>query len=270
MRVVYWGLEYRNVLLNLLFGGYLPFLQPILVCRLEATHGYSIPDPLIGSMLLMLPLLELAGIYLKRPLLAYHFAMRFPGNKNLFKDSRLQILAAVFMSFSLLFGMSLLAVFTFAALKMLGIVSPAMLCLPVFPVVMFRGCFIMMLWYGASFGEIAMEAPKQISMRLAWRDLLGDILLLFYATIGYTVSWDAGPFFQESALGNFFFVDFFPGTTWGDDFFALLYLLAVYILLRGVYLIQDVFLETNRTARLWAFLSFAAVLVIAMTSVPQR
>jgi hypothetical protein len=270
MRAIYWGLKNRTILLNLLFGGYLLFLQPIFLRRLETTHGYSIPDPLIGSILLMLPLIELAGVYLKRPVFAFRFAKRFPDSRSLFQDSRLQVLAMMFMFFSLLFGMSLSAVFTFAALKMLGVISPAMLCLPLFPVMMFRAYFVMMLWYGTSFGEIAMKAPKQISMRLAWRDLLSDVLLLFYAAIGYTALWDANPFLQESALGNFFFIDFLPGTSWGDDFFALLYLLAVYIVLRSVYLVQDVFLEKSRTARLWSFLSFVAVLLIAIISIPQK
>lgn len=270
MRAVYWVLEYRNLLLNLLFGGYLLFLQPVLLRRLEATHGYSIPDPLIGSILLMLPLIELAGVYLKRPVFAFRFATCFPDNRSLLQNSRLRILAIVFTFFSQLFDMSLSAVFAFAALKMLGITSQAMLCLPVFPVIMFRGLFVGMMWYSAIFGEIAMKAPKQIDMRLAWHDLLGDVLLLFYAAIGYTVLWDANPFFQQSSLGNFFFVDFFPGTTWGDDLFALLYLLAIYLVLRSVYLVQEVFLGTSRTARYQSLFSFVILLVIAMTSTPQR
>lgn len=267
MKIIDWGLKSRAVLLNLLFGAYLLFLHPILLRRLAATQGYSTPDPLIGTMLLLLPLTELAGVYLKRPLFAYRFAKRFPDDRSIFQHPRLQTVTIVFSFFSLLFGMALSAIFTFAALNTLGITSPAMLCLPIFPVVILRGSFIGMIWYGAGLGGVAVKAPRRISKGLRWRDLLGDVLLLCYGAVGYTALWEANPFFRSSAWGHFFFEDLFPGTTWGDDLFALLYLVAVYIVLRSVYLVQDIFLETRPAAKLWSWLTFVAALVIAMISI---
>jgi hypothetical protein len=99
---------------------------------------------------------------------------------------------------------------------------------------------------------------------------LGDALLLVYSAVGYTVLWEAAPFFSGASWGHSFYVSFFPGTTWGDDLFALFYFLSIYIVLRSIYLLQDVFLETSRTVKLGSFLSFVLVLMMAMLSVPQR
>lgn len=270
MKAIHWSLEYRSLLLNLLFGGYLLFLRPSLLQRLGATRGYSIPDPFIGSLLLLLPFFELAGIYLKRPVFAYYFKLRFPDYRSLFQNSRIHILAVVGGSLSLFFGMLLTIVLTLVVLEMLGaVISPGPFLFVAFVAIIFKAWSVGMLWYGASFGEIGIKAPKQISTELVLRDLLGDMLLLLYAAVGYTALWDANPFFSESARGNRFFESFFPGTAWGNDLFAALYFLSVYIFLRGIYLVQDVFLG-NRTVRLWSFLSFVVLLVIAMLSVPQR
>lgn len=270
MEVIFWFMKYRSVLLNLLFVCYIAFLQPSLLERLQATRGYSIPDPLIGSVLLILPLVEFAAIRLKLPVFACGFKSRFPSFKHLFQNSRLHLFAGVGGTLSLAFGMSVAVVFAVAAIKVLDILNLATFLVAGFGAAAFKAWTVMLLWYGASFGELGLRAPKQVSLELMLRDLLGDALLLVYSAVGYTVLWEAGPFFSGASWGHSFYVSFFPGTTWGDDLFALLYFLSIYIVLRSIYLLQDVFLETSRTVKLGSFLSFALVLVMAMLSVPQR
>jgi hypothetical protein len=125
MRVIFWLTKYRSIFLNLLFACYLALLQPGLLERLQATQGYSIPDPLVGSVLLILPLVEFAGIRLKLPVFAYGFKSRFPSFRHLFQNSRLRLFAGIGGTLSLAFGMSVAVVFAVAAIKVLDIADLA-------------------------------------------------------------------------------------------------------------------------------------------------
>ncbi len=275
MKFIFWLLQNRTIPLNILFAGYLVFLQPLLLQRLQATGGYQSFDPLVGGMLIVLQLVELAGVFLKLPVATYLSHHHF--NNKLMKNPNLAAAAIGCILFPWIFHL-LIAVFlgslaldvlipsestrdlaavigifviifketAFIALNnpVIGTANPTQPVPPNNPLLTARtapGLF---------------TPPEQITLSLALRDLLGDLLLLLYSAGCYTVLWDANPFFTGSA--------------WGLDLFALIYFVIVYISIRSIYFMQDIFLEGSRAAKLGSLFSFLIVLIVSMLSVPWR
>jgi hypothetical protein len=104
--------------------------------------------------------------------------------------------------------------------------------------------------------------PERLTLGAMLRDLLGDLLLLVFSAVGYTVLWDA--VIPPVTVG------WGPGAVLEAYFGPLMYFLVLYPLLRSIYLFQDLFLEKDLRAKVGSWLGFALVLVTALPSVPRR
>lgn len=275
MKLINWVLKYRSIPLNLLFAAYLLYIQPVILLRLNQTVGYTKTDYLVGWSLLILQIVELAGAALKLPVSTYYY--RFYFSKKLMTNPTLGSASVGCLLFPWIFHMLLAIFLGFIATDVLivekevrGWVNVGMVFALIFKETVFIALNNPMIGTGdpaelqvknsplslARMSRGLFKVPSHITLGLALRDLLGDLMLLAYAAIGFTVLWDANPFFTGSA--------------WGLDLFALIYFLIVYVSLRGVYFMQDVFLEGNRWQKIGSFLSFLLVLAVSMFTLPWR
>ncbi len=243
---------YRTLLLNLIFAAYLVFLQPTVLQRLEATKGYRSADPLMGVLLLALPLLEVGGVYLKHPASAYYF--HHCTAKRLRDDPMVGgVGVGIFLCAVILhLGMSVfLAIMAFQVLGVRtgegGALLPLIGLTGFIFLVIFKEVLFMVLWYNPFGGST--DPPAQLTPKLLLRDGLGDLLLLIFSAVGYTALWDATISPDDAGVG------------------AGVLFLFIYPLLRSIYLFQEIFLEKDRWAKVWSWMSFVFVLAAAMASV---
>ncbi len=275
MKIINWILKYRSIPLNLLFAAYLLLIQPLVLHRLTQTAGYTRTDLLVGWGLLTLQLMELVGAALKLPVSSYYYRNYF--SKKLMTNPTLGSASVGCLLFPWIFHMLIAIFLGFIATDVLiadqeirGWVNVGM----VFALIIKETAFIAlnnpMIGTGDPADQTAknsplslarmsrglFKAPAYITLGLAIRDLIGDMMLLAYAAFGFTVLWDANPFFTGSA--------------WGLDLFALIYFFIVYVSLRGIYFMQDVFLDGSRWQKIGSVLSFLLVLAASMLTLPWR
>jgi hypothetical protein len=275
MNILNWILKYRSIPLNLLFAAYLIFLQPIVVQRLQQTRSYTRIDPLVGYLLIALQLMELIGAALKLPMSSYLYLHRF--NRKIMNSPTWGSASVGCLLFPWIFHLLIAVILGFFALDMLvsdqssrGWLGVAMVFLVIFKETAFIALNNPVIGTGdpsnppsrnnplhlARTSRGLFTPPKQISIGLAICDLLGDLMLLAYGVVGFTVLWDANPFFTGSA--------------WGLDLFAFIYFFVIYVSLRGIYFMQDVFLESSRMQKIASLLSFCVVLIVSMRTLPWR
>lgn len=280
---------YRTLLLNLLFVGYLVFLHPLLLQRVQATDDFRFADPFLGGLLLSLQLFELAGVYLKHPASVYyfhHYPARGPA-----QGSTLQQLGVAGFVLAVVLHLALSSLLALLAAHLLGVPMgddagflPGLALVTLVFVVIAKEAVFIVAWYNPFAGTAVslqqrppgdaittlapltlggpLVVPERLTLGAMLRDLLGDLLLLVFSAVGYTVLWDA--VIPPVTVG------WGPGAVLEAYFGPLVYFLVLYPLLRSIYLFQDLFLEKDLRAKVGSWLGFALVLVTALLSVPRR
>lgn len=266
----------RPVLLNLLFIAYLWLLQPGLVARLNASQDGR-GDWAMGGLLLVIPLLEIAGILLKRPVRAY-FSRHYPR-----QDGSNFLIAAYILTaiFHLSLGAFLLIVaFQVGGGMPTGSLPGSLQCLMLvllFVTIAKEGLVIATSYpveskpFGAgAFPEsrsalndalmrfLTVRAPEQITLKIFLVDLLGDLLLLAFSAVVYTALWEFGTQGSQVSPGQAGFADYL-GLTF--------YFLLVFLPLRMVSLMDEMAIQASRAQRILSAASLAAVWLVAMLQV---
>ncbi len=198
----------RPVLLNLLFIVYLLVAQPGIMARLAVSQKHGGDWPL-AYLLMLIPLLEIMGIALKRPVAAY-FARYYP------KTGGGAYLVAAYLVMAI-FHIGL-AVFLVVVAFQVGGGRPTgdqpgatqMAMFGVGFAILIKETFLVVLAYPADrplFGApvfpnprnifervvgylTADQTPPQITLKVFLVDLLGSLLLLAFSAIAYTALWE--------------------------------------------------------------------------------
>lgn len=273
----------------LLFLGYLAYVHPRLIKRLSGTGGGQI-DAVLGWFLLALLFLELLGFWLKHPIMVYYARQHPASDKTTGKslgwvnDSgcSISLLVVIFLPI-LHLGM---AFFLYMIATQIGGLDPGGSA-PVWQQLLYvAGFFIVMIketgmiglffspygirgssnntyptlgWRGLTQGEY----PSKIQLEHLLRDILGDIILLAFSAIAYTVLWDFmglnspvytsrgfwGNFFQYLGLGFYFLIVIPP--------------------LQSVYLFQAVTTRQTKAQRIWTGVGFLLIILVAVLSFPR-
>jgi len=282
MKILRLYFRYRFLLLNLLFGGYIIWLQPYVLLRLDKAVNQDSPDFYLGGLLLGIQIVELIGLLMKRPLHAY-WAERYPVTDQLNRFwSNINLVVLIFSPIMHLALSAIMAVF---AIDISGISSVnqfsavLMFCpvIVVFAVIAKESFFVVLI---LSMGRNALPSfpPPQTNIEAhlrrlidpipvpeisTWdviRDLFGDLLLLMFSGLTYTACWE---FLIRNSTIN---------TRSGGAFFeyvglSILFLL-VFISTRIIYLMQEASIQQNRKTRLFSSLSFLFIWIIALATIP--
>jgi hypothetical protein len=274
----------RFAWLNLLFAGYLLFLQPAVLERLSASTQSERPDWLMAGVLLGLQVVEIVGLLLKRRLSAY-YAQRYPnpGDKGGWRDN----FNVVLYVFTPVFHIGFSAFLTIVAFGLLGIglndktaMSLQYLQVLLFFVVLTKEAFFSVLllsigsapvppdkssqpqWITRLNRWLSPPATTQLSLKDAIMDILGDLLLLVFSTLSYTASWDF--VIASSPLQN-------PGSVLPSEYLGLSILFfMVYFTTRAIYLMQEISIRQSQAARIFSWTSFVAVWLTALWSIPKQ
>ena len=271
--IVQYLFKARPVALNLLFIGYLWFLHPGFMERINASQDGR-GDWTLGWLLLAAPLLEIAGIWLKRPVSVY-FARHYPS-----KGESTSLMVAFL--FSAIFRLAM-GVFVMLVAFQVGFGGPTgdmpagLQCLMVLMVfaAIFKETFVILLAYPTEdkayrdlafppqheqFKRVLMRIfsahpPDEITLWVFLRDLLGDLLLLAFSAVVYTALWDFVTQGAQIDAGFDGFLDYL-----GLTFFFLL----TYLPLRMVSLMNEMAIQTSKAQRVISMASLVAVWLTAM------
>jgi hypothetical protein len=262
MTLLYKLLQRRGIFFYLLFIVYLLYLHPLVIGRLSGA-GMENPDPLMGWIVLLIPFAELLGFWLKYPIMLY-YAREYPA-----KEGNWQIILIVFLPI-LHLGMS---TFIFIVGTQTAGLQPAgdaawywqLLYVAGFFVVIFKELGFLALFFSLKGvkGSFAQQYPPEIRLGHLFRDAAGDILLLLYSAMGYTILWEF--------LGKRSSFDAGAGF-WGSIMQylgILIYFVMVIPPLQAIYTLQNSITQRTKIQRIWSAVSFLIVLVIAVRSIVQ-
>lgn len=269
-------LKNRGVFFYLLFIGYLIAVHPALIERV-ADASLSNPDPLLGWVFLLLPFLELAGAWLKYPVLR-HYARKYP-----LSQADWSIGVIVFLPI-LHLGMS---AFLFIIGAQIAGLQPKGDAAWYWQMLYVAGFFLMIIKEAGflaiffSLGGMEWTGKQQdppdvlllrrlrkrieeIRLKDLWEDSLGDVCLLLFATLGYTAVWEyvgiSSPFDVHVGLGEYLW----------QLLGVLIYFMMVIPPLRAVYLLQNAIVRVTRRQKLWMSFQFALTLAAAFLSITRR
>ena len=272
---VYKLLKNRGVFFYLLFIGYLITIHPGLIARLSEA-SLSDPDPFFGWIFLLIPFLELAGFWLKYPLLT-HFARNYP-----LKYSNWTIVVMVLLPI-LHLGMSALLFIVgtqIAGLQPKGNAPwywQLLYAVGFFLIIIKEAGFLLIFF---SFGGIKWTAKQQyppeilllkrlrktiqeIQLKHLFEDTLGDVFLLIFSSLGYTALWEyigmSSPFYTSVGFWEYFY----------QLIGVLIYFMMAIPPLQAVYLLQDTIVRTTKRQKLWSKFQFALTLVAAFLSIAR-
>ncbi|MBN2146132.1 MAG: hypothetical protein JW726_02045 [Anaerolineales bacterium] len=266
--------RWRGTFLSLFFIGYLIFIQPGVLSRLQAISDMAIGDPLLGGILIALPIVELAGFYLKLPAYQY-YRKHYPA-----KSGTLLLLLFIFLP---LLHMGMAAMLCIAAFQVAGM-RPGeawFSFLVVFFLVIFKEAFlvVLMLYPGvnAPNAETFLQPgkdpllkrllpgviPSEITLPLVLRDIAGDLLLLIFSALVYSTLWDFILMRSPIESGN---LDFTLAQYLGVVFYFIL----VYPTARSFYYLQVAFIQHNRLSKVLLVLDLLATLTVALLTIPKQ
>jgi len=260
----------RPVLLNGLFIAYLIWGQPQLMERLNASQDGR-GDWQLGGLLLIVPLVEIIGIRLKRPVSAY-FAWRYPRQGTSVYLVVVYILTAVFR---LALGFFYLTVaFQVGGGKPVGQLSDGwqlLMVVMVFVIIIIETLVIVMAFplnhvningQPPLSSNLPLERwlqkvfygrpPEQIDLKIALLGLLGDLLMLVFSAVVYTAGWD---FYTQGNETGMEAVDFLGLT---------IFFLWVFLPLRMTSLVDEMTTQTGKWQREISVVSLAAVWLAEM------
>jgi hypothetical protein len=268
-------LQYRAIYIYFLFIAYLIYIHPDIIERLSQTSPKK-PDPLLGWIFLLIPLLEILGIWLKYPVLAY-YRNQYPA-----KESNWMVIAMVFLPI-LHIGMS---AFLFIAGTQIAGLQPEgdaawywqLLYVAGFFLILFKEGGFLALFFtfgGMNWTKNQRYPPKVIFLNRLQHDLkeirlvdiildtLGDIFLLIFSALGYTALWEhvgmSSPFYTQVSWWEY--LTQFLG--------VIIYFLMVIPPLQAVYMLQNATLQISKMQRFWFRVQFVLTLVVAYLSISK-
>jgi hypothetical protein len=269
-------LKNRGVFFYLLFIGYLIAVHPGLIERLSDV-SLANPDPLLGWIFLLLPFFELAGAWLKYPVLRY-YARKYP-----LRRSNWTIIVIIFLPI-LHLGMS---AFLFIIGGQIAGLQPEGDAAWYWQLLWVAGFFLVLIkeigflaiffsftgmeWTGRQqyppdvlFLRRLRKQIEEIRLQDLWEDSLGDVCLLLFSTLGYTAVWEyvgiSLPFNAHAGFAEYFW----------QLLGVLLYFMMVIPPLRAVYLLQNAIARVTRKQKLWTRFQFALTLAAAFFSITRR
>lgn len=258
MSLTYTFLRRRSFLVTLLFFGYLVFIQPEVLHRLAAVIDRGQADPITGCLLLAALIVESAGLVLIWPALRsrLHSSPQRIGNEILF---------LIWMS-----HLALTAILALAGLQALGVPIEAtetaeigiggIFLLGFFTLLVLKEIAVLLAALGA--GE-PRQAPGAVDADPQWREFAGELLILPFSALGFTLLWE--------------FVARRTPTAWDNPALALvdlvgwaLFYAIAYLGARAVALLNEWL--TLRTPAAWAVHAGLTLLAFlaALRSVPGR
>jgi hypothetical protein len=286
-------LKYREVLLGLVFIGYLWGLHPLIMARLVVVTPQT-PDRWLGLLVFALPFFDFTGHYLKRPVMVYQARQnreqlggKIPLLARLLPWAHILLMGAIYFSFLMVFNIYALLEGTF--LESVGF----------FVTLIFPGMVWMLLegeilrYFTYPFGEderewekysrivddspprsparlfglwllaIRPHYPRELSQVDYWKDALGDLLLMVFAMLSYTVIFD---FFGLHAP---FRLSGGPAVALFDLARFILFFIILYPPLRSAHFYMEQILPRSEAQKALSDISFAAVLIFALFSVPR-
>lgn len=277
-------LRFRFIWLNLLFVGYLWLLQPAVLQRLVASTQSEYPDWMMGGILLGAQAIEMVGLLLKRPASAF-YTRRYPdpGDQGGCRDNA-KVVLFVFTPILHLCFAAMLTLVVFDLLKIGPHDEAAVLwqCLSLvlFFAILTKEAFFVVLMLSIGMGRsIPRQPPKQtrphwvdrlelwlgppeinqITLKDVLKDLVGDLLLLAFAALAYTASWElitAGSPLRRQGTGRLF-----------EYLGVSLFFFMMYFATRSVYLMQELGIQQSRAARIFSWVSFLVVWLSALWSI---
>ncbi len=260
----------RPVLLNGFFIAYLFWGQPRLIERLNASQDGR-GDWQLAGLLLFMPLLEIIGIRLNRPASAY-FACRYPRQGT---STYLVIVFILTAVFRLGLGVLYLTVaFQIGGGKPVGQLSDGwqlLMVAMVFVIIFIETLAIVFAFplnhvtvkeQSPASSNLPLErwlrkviyghTPEQIDLKIALIGLLGDLLMLVFSAVVYTVMWD----FVTQGNGTSMEALEFLGLTF--------FFLCVFLPLRMTGLVDEMTTQTGKWQREISVVSLAAVWLAEM------
>ena len=278
--------RFRFIWLNLLFVIYLWTLQPAVLQRLNASTRGEHPDWVMGGLLLGVQIFEMVGLLFKRPVSAF-YAWRYPDSKapGGYRDN----LKVVLFVFTPIFHLCLAAALTGVALGLLGSglsdkAAAPWQCFSVllfFAVITKEAFFVALLlgigWAGSALdrtptqpGPLWIEhlnrwlyPPElaQITLQDAAKDIAGDLMLLAFAALAYTATWDL---ILADSLRRAYGADLLWAYLGVSIFFFM-----IYFANRSIYLMQELSIQQSRSARIFSWVSLLVVWLSALWSISK-
>jgi hypothetical protein len=171
--------RFRGILFNLLFLGYLALLQPLVLRRLDGVLERGAVDPLLGVLLLVVPWLELAGLYLKAPVVLARLrtnSARWPTTLPI-----VVWMAHLVLNIMLLVGFACFGVNSGDDPPLWGVLLMA--------AVVIKELFFLLYWTLKV--EPGKEPRETRFLQETWflRELAGDLLLLPFALLSFSCLW---------------------------------------------------------------------------------
>lgn len=286
-------LQYREFFLGLIYVAYLWGVHPHLIERLQDVSPQT-PDFGLGLLVFSLPFIDFIGHYLKRPIMVYmarqnqqRLGGKIPTLVRLLPWAHILLVGVLAFSFMVLFNLY-------------GLLDGSMFeGFSFFIYFLFPGLIWMVLegqilsYFNSPFGEderqwkkyshivesspknslehfvgklylsISQRYPRNIDTIDYLKDALGDVFLLIFAMFGYTMIFDfigvnaplrlsSGPFLAMFDILKFTFL------------FILLY-----PPLRSAYFYMEQIVLRTTGQKVLSSVSFAAVLVSALLSMPR-
>jgi hypothetical protein len=282
---LYKVLQQRSIFFYLLFLGYLAFVNPYLMARLSTTASGHI-DVVLGWFLLILLFLELWGFWLKHPIMVYYTRYsavdETPSKKFLsWLNDAIMLLGVIFFPIFRI-GMG---IFLYITATQIGGLDPGD-GMPLWQALLFGAGFLIVIikelgmivlfftpyglrgasndtyptlsWHGRANGVY----PSELEFSHLLRDALGDLVLLAFTAVAYTVLWD-GIGLTSPVQANSFkeYILAYLGLS--------LYFLMTMLPLRSVYLFQAITTPQTGYQRIWMVIRFSVLFLVAISSYPR-
>jgi hypothetical protein len=250
--------RHRGLWVNLLFIAYFALLQPLVLARLERAIDYNEPQWLLGVILLAAPFLELAGFYLKVPPMLQRMqaqAIRWPDSLPI----------AVWMAHLVLTFVVLITGFFTLGLTDAPTSSPPVLGVIILVAVVVKEIWFLLYWITHAFDRPTgparparrqfQEAPPESI------ELLGDLLLMPFATLGFTSMWGMLIARQPIDWAS-------PGDAAVELGISIFIFVVVFAAARSIYLIEERATLRGRWPVLLWVASFVISLLLALAGLP--
>lgn len=210
--------EQRGIFFNALFLVFLLALQPLLLRRMDAVINHDRRDVLVGSLLLLVMVLETLGIWLKVPGVMKRLLERDPERNP----------AGFFFFAVWALHTVLSALLLFPFLKSFGLDENETMGLVLLVLVVLKELVLLgYLMIGAG-----NRATRLLPMDLSRAELAGDFLLFMFAAVAFSATWGVISPGVQVSQGNFVL-------TVVNAFGAGLIFLILFLPLRMVYVIEE-------------------------------
>lgn len=261
-------LQRSYILLNLFFIVYVWQIQPSVLKRLIAVSQSQQKDLLIGLLILSVPIIEIIGVVLKRPVSAY-LQWHYPRTEG----STWDLVTYLFAAICHIGAAALLVIVGFEALRIgFDANTPGGmqgLLFAVFMLILFKEAFFVVLIVPSSMTSLLQQLnqkddifvsrrlspPKSITLWLALRNLLGEFFILIYSALLFTCLWE---FLCVSQIDGVF--DYF-----GVSFFYIWIFLAA----RTTSIMEGLGIQNAPNQKWWSLLTGVAIWLVTMLTLPR-